>query len=176
VGYRPNEDQDYWVTENSPTVIPKVDQSCGRKPNLTPAAISGDQSILVLSLNRFTCLASYAVSLQGAARIIYDQQIASDGAPIDLALAAVCKRITYGYNSCLAAYPMITGTHQPAGDPTKYSDRTNIKGASLHKAAVSCIQLYCVLPSTKSGHSSQRRVSCQGSIPTDRSIIKEIDT
>jgi len=132
---KPTNDQDYWVIENDPTAI--TQRGGGRTPNTTPPALSGNSTRLVLSPSRFTCLASYAISLQGAARIIYDQEILSNAAPIDVALSAICKKTVYGYNSCLAAYPMITGTHQPAGDPAKYSDRKDIKGASPHKLSVS---------------------------------------
>ena len=132
-----SEDQDYWVTENDPTVIGLKEQTWSRKPNLTPAGISGDRTRLVFSANRFTCLASYAISLQGAARILYDQQILPNAVPIDLALANICRKSVYGFNSCLAAYPMITGTHQPAGDPTKQSDRKDMKPGAYSKFAVS---------------------------------------
>ncbi|KAH8591350.1 hypothetical protein B0O99DRAFT_690711 [Bisporella sp. PMI_857] len=119
------EDQDYWVTDEDPTVLHYDLRTWSRTPNLTPSILSGNRTRLVLSVHRFTCLASYAITLEGAARIVYDQSVLQNAKPIDLALAQICAKSMYGFNTCLGAYPMITGVHQPAGDPMKNSDRSD---------------------------------------------------
>lgn len=139
-----NDDQEYWVIENDPTVPNKRHDTFWRKPNLTPAVLSGNQTRVVLSQGKFSCTASYAITLQGAARMIYDQQVLPNAAAIDMALGGLCKRMPYGYNSCLAAYPMITGTHRPAGDPAKYSDRTERVNKPFTKTSVSRGLMYPV--------------------------------
>lgn len=131
------EDQDYWVVENDPTVVLPETRQWWRKPNLTPAAISGNRSRVVFSPYQLSCLASYAVSLRGAARILYDQAILPNAQGIDSALGAICRRHEYGHASCLAAYPMITGVHHPVGDVAKESDRKQLGPGRFRDKAVS---------------------------------------
>ena len=135
-------DQEYWVSEPDPTVIHEDLRTWSRRPNLSAPVLSGNRSRLVFSLNRFTCLASYALSLEGAARVLYDQAILPHGKPIDVGIAAMCKRSEYGSNECLGAYPMITGVHRPAGDASKNSDRKATGTGRVNKVASSSQLVY----------------------------------
>lgn len=120
---RIDQDQEYWIIEDDPTVVAEAERTWWRKPNLTPKALSGEHTRLVFEAARFSCTASYAISLQGAARFLYDQSVLPNGKAVDLGYAAYCKRRDYGRNSCLAVYPMLTGVHKPAGDASRDSDR-----------------------------------------------------
>jgi len=131
------EDQEYWVIENDPTAVIPAKRTWQKKPNLTPEILSGDRTRLVFSPSKLSCLGSYALSLQGAARILYDQSILPNAQGIDSALGEFCNRREYGANLCLATYPMITGIHLPAGDTSKDSDRRVVQPGMIREVAQS---------------------------------------
>jgi hypothetical protein len=129
--------QDYWVTKDDPTVVTPKQREWQRNPNLSPSALNGKYSRLVFSPHALACAASYAISLPGAARMLYDQAILPNAQGIDSSLSAFCRKQEYGHSSCLATYPMITGVHLPAGDMARDSDRRTIKPGRMRKVAQS---------------------------------------
>ncbi|KAF2838870.1 glycosyltransferase family 25 protein [Patellaria atrata CBS 101060] len=167
------EDQDYWVSENDPTVVVPIQREWWRKPNLTPPALAGDRSRVVMSPYQLSCLASYAVSLRGAARIIYDQAILPNAQGIDSGLGAICKRHEYGFNSCLAAYPMITGVHRPAGDMTRESDRKTLRTGRVREKAQSDNLMFPVRMNLGSLLLGDTVVKAQW---PDHAMVQELDT
>ena len=120
------EDQEYWVIKDDPTVIPPSQRKWWRKPNLTPPALQGNHTRVVLSPYHFSCTGSYAISLSGAARALYDQAVMPNAKEIDMGLGGICKRHEYGFSTCLGTYPMITGIHHQIGNAAKDSDRKDI--------------------------------------------------
>ena len=167
------EDQEYWVSHDDPTVVLPQTREWWRQPNLTPAALSGNRTRLVFSPYHLSCLASYAVSLNGAARIIYDQTILPNAQGIDSALGAICKRQEYGFNSCLAAYPMITGVHRPAGDMCAESARRKITPGRIREVAQSDNLIYPVRLNLASLLRGETIVKAQFA---DLSMLPEVDT
>jgi hypothetical protein len=141
---RPSEDQDYWVIEDDPTVLPTEQRDYSRKPNLTPRALSGNRTRIIMSPYHFSCFGSYAISLSGAARAIYDQAVLPNARPIDTGFGGICKRREYGRSTCLGTYPMITGIHHQAGNRSKDSDRKDIMGGPDREFASSDNLIYPV--------------------------------
>ncbi|KAH8600700.1 hypothetical protein B0O99DRAFT_287006 [Bisporella sp. PMI_857] len=129
IGNRPHKNQYYWVTDHDPT-IPNEKGNRG-KPNTTPRALSGPHKRLVFDMRSLQCTLAYAISLQGAQRVIYDQQMVRANF-IDLALSSFCKRSSYGRKACLGVYPQIFGMYTPAGDSAKTSDRVEKTGTNKH--------------------------------------------
>lgn len=140
---RIGEDQKYWVVDDDPTVVVPDQRKWSRRPNLTPAAISGNRTRLVFNPYQMSCLASYAVSIKGAARILYDQSILPHAKGIDSGLGGMCKGAEYGRNTCIGVYPMITGVHRPAGDASRDSDRKKLS-SGYRKTAISDNLVYPV--------------------------------
>lgn len=167
------EDQEYWTTKDDPTVVIPSQRQWWRKPNLSPEPLSGNYTRLVFSPYKLACLASYAVSLPGAARILYDQAIQPNAQGIDSGLSAMCKRQEYGFNSCLGAYPMITGVHRPAGDMTKESDRRKIEPGRIRKFAQSD---NLVFPVRLNLGSLLRGITVVKAQFPEFALVKEIDT
>lgn len=120
-------DQQYWVSNNDPTVVMSSNRSWVRAPNLSPQALSNDRGRLVFRVHSFTGIGTYAVSLKGAARIIYDQAILPRAGSFDTALSQICKGKSYakayGDIICIGVFPTMTGIHRPAGDMARDSDR-----------------------------------------------------
>ncbi|KAE8446618.1 hypothetical protein EG329_011811 [Mollisiaceae sp. DMI_Dod_QoI] len=132
-----SEDQDYWIIKDDPTVIHPDQHGWWRKANLSPKAFAGNYTRVVLSPYHFTCTGSYAISLSGAARALYDQAILSNAQSIDMGLGGICKKHEYGFSTCLGTYPMVTGIHRQIGSVAKDSDRREHAGAPDRKTASS---------------------------------------
>jgi hypothetical protein len=114
----------YYVTRDDPTVISEARRRYGRHPKLNTEALGGNHTRFVMEVHRFTGTAAYAISLRGAARLLYDQSIVPDAQPIDLAIADVCRHDgTWNESFCLGAYPSIFGLYRGIGPIDKDSDR-----------------------------------------------------
>ncbi|RDW82818.1 hypothetical protein BP6252_03930 [Coleophoma cylindrospora] len=119
-------DREYWITENDPTVVTPEERKIqrqtrwARRPDWMLDHLAGNTTRVVTPVKSAVCLASYAISLQGAMKILYDQSILPNAIEIDNSLGKFCER---GDGLCLAPWPSIFGTHVPAGDMSKDSDR-----------------------------------------------------
>lgn len=173
IGTRDKEDQDYWVSNDDPTVGPPPSHRYGQRPNLKPAALSGKHTRHVFSPEGFTCTASYGVSLPGAARIIYDQAVLPNGKAIDLGLSGMCWKRNYRRSSCLGAWPAITGVHRPAGDMGKDSDRVSVGSGKMRKKAESPELVFPVRLNLESLLKGETVVKAQY---PKHAILQEIDT
>jgi hypothetical protein len=124
-------DQRYWVIRDDPTAVPQTLWGFPRRqPNLTPAPLNGTFNRVIYRPYRGLCMYGYALSLQGARRILEDQAL--EAAQVsDRALNRLCSHLS---TSCLAPYPTLIGSHKPAGDPNKGSDRVTIGGDVKQKA------------------------------------------
>lgn len=166
------EDQEYWVIKDDPTVIPPELRRWSRKPNLTPKAFSGNHTRVVFSPYHFTCTGSYAISLSGAARVLYDQAILPNARGIDMGLGGICKRHEYGFSTCLGTHPMITGIHHQAGNVAKDSDRKEIAAAPDRKVALSDNLVYPVRLNLENLLKGESMVKAQY---PEHAMLKEID-
>jgi hypothetical protein len=69
-------DQKFWVVDNDPTAVPKNHQTMFfYGPERDPKQLSGKNTRMVFGLKEFVCTSSYALSLQGAARVVFDQEL-----------------------------------------------------------------------------------------------------
>jgi GR25 family glycosyltransferase involved in LPS biosynthesis len=123
VNNKPNKDQKYWVTPNDPTVIAESRRTWSRKPDVSTPKLGGDHTRIVLEVSKFTGAAAYALSLRGAATLLYDQSMLPNAQAIDVAMLALCRHDPYGTPFCLGAYPMIFGRYRAIGPESKDSDR-----------------------------------------------------
>ncbi|KAJ4356777.1 uncharacterized protein N0V89_004813 [Didymosphaeria variabile] len=120
---KPNKVQNYWVTENDPTVISESRRTWGRKPDLSIEKLAGEHTRIVMEMSKFTATTAYGVSLRGAARLLYDQALLPNANAIDMAMLALCRKDPYGSPFCFGSYPMIFGRYRAIGAQDKDSDR-----------------------------------------------------
>jgi len=117
------EDQKYYVMHDDPTAVPqKLWGYPRRQPNLSPPALTGNHTRVVLDVVRGLCTFSYALSLRGAKKLLYHQSMNGGAAPSDRALQRVCNDHFMDFK-CFAPYPHLIGTHKSAGYTAKDSDR-----------------------------------------------------
>ncbi|ORX96857.1 hypothetical protein BCR34DRAFT_578395 [Clohesyomyces aquaticus] len=123
VDNKPGRDGSYWVTENDPTVIVESRRTWGRKPDLSVKALNGPHTRLVHTVRKMTGTASYAISMRGASRALYDQSMMPNAEPIDVALSNLCRQERWTKDFCIGSYPMLIGRYRAAGPRDKDSDR-----------------------------------------------------
>jgi GR25 family glycosyltransferase involved in LPS biosynthesis len=123
VNNKVNKQQRYWVTPNDPTVIAESRRTWSRKPDVSTPKLAGDHTRIVLEVSKFTGAAAYALSLRGAATLLYDQSMLPNAQAIDVAMLALCRHDPYDTPFCLGAYPMIFGRYRAIGPVSKDSDR-----------------------------------------------------
>ncbi|KAJ5106771.1 hypothetical protein N7456_003446 [Penicillium angulare] len=95
-----------------------------------------DHARLTCAIQDGVCTNMYAVSYQGAQRILAALSVnplglAEDidiGAQFDTSLGAICGN---GYLRCFAPYPALTGTYRSAGASEKSSDINDVKGDAV---------------------------------------------
>lgn len=117
-------DQRYWVIRDDPTAVPQSLWGYPRRqPNLTPPQLNGTFNRVIYGPRRGLCTWGYAISLQGARRLLEDQEL-EQALPSDRALNRLC----YVGGGCLAPYPPLIGTHRAAGSSDRDSDRGDAGG------------------------------------------------
>jgi hypothetical protein len=130
-------EQKYYVTRNDPTAISEARREIGRKPDISAESLQGNFTRYVMEVNKMTGTAAYALSLKGAARLLYDQVIIPHAQSIDLAISVLCRHeSTWNEPFCLGAYPSLFGLFRGIGPMDKDSDRradNNLEAASAGK-------------------------------------------
>jgi hypothetical protein len=178
---KPNKDQHYWLSKNDPTVVHPTRRTWGRTPDFSAPSLEGDYNRIIHEASKLTGTAGYAISLRGAARILYDQTMGQNARSIDTAMANICRRDPFGSPFCLSAYPMLFGRYRPAGPQDKDSDRrlsTNEAGGAVPQSKdirTEAVSEFTVFPVSLN---VQRLLMSEHVIPAndpDTDLIKEID-
>ena len=68
-------DQERWVIYDDPTVIPPAHRDLFFGPHTKPEVLSGDSTRLLFDMRGVICTGSYAITLEGAKNMIYDQTV-----------------------------------------------------------------------------------------------------
>jgi len=82
----PNKDQDYWLVKDDPTVIHPIRRKWSRKPDLSAPQLGGNHTRVIHAVSKFAATHAYAVSLRGAARLLYDQTMLPHAQAIDMGM------------------------------------------------------------------------------------------
>ena len=140
---RENEEAKYWVIRNDPTAIPeKLYQYRARLPNLDHPLLSGNHVRVIYEPVRGLCATGYALSLQGAQRLLYHQSVLGKALVSDRALNRVCTTRYMGMR-CFAPYPALIGSHRAVGPTGKDSDRIGMDGG-YHKVPETALIVFPV--------------------------------
>jgi hypothetical protein len=122
--------QKYYVTRNDPSSLAES-RRVGRRPDLSAEQLQGNYTRIVMEVNKMTGTAAYAISLRGAARLLYDQVMIPHAQSIDLAIGLLCRHeSTWNEPFCLGAYPALFGLFRGIGPMERDSDRRADNDAS----------------------------------------------
>jgi hypothetical protein len=129
-----NRPQKYWVIENDPTVIAEPRRTWSRKPNLSPLALGGNHTRIVMEVRKLSATTAYAISLRAAATLLYDQALLPNAQAIDVAISTLCHTELYTELFCLGVYPMLFGRYRAIGSKAKDSDRRTLSNEAKNGA------------------------------------------
>jgi hypothetical protein len=130
VNNQPTKEQRYYVTHDDPTTIGAERRDFWGKPDVSAEKLQGNYTRYVMEVYTMRGTGAYALSLRGAARLLYDQSILPNAQPIDVAISDVCRHDTWKEPFCLGVYPPIFGLFRSIGPMDKDSDRrADIKAA-----------------------------------------------
>lgn len=68
-------DQERWIIDNDPTVVPAVHRHMIFSPQTQPDVIAGKSTRHLFDMRSVICTGSYGITLEGARNMIYDQVI-----------------------------------------------------------------------------------------------------
>lgn len=113
-----------FVIPHDPTVEPSTIRDNGDNPH-TKTWETADppdlQTRIVAAQRDGICTAGYAISLEGARKVLYHMSMLPYDAPVDWGYSDMCRDRKSGF-TCIAPIPRLIGTHRPAGDSSRYSD------------------------------------------------------
>lgn len=87
---------------------------------MTPPALHGNNTRVVFSPKRALCTASYAISLRGAQKLLYDQAMTDRGGVIDRGISNLCSKDSQAI--CIAPFPAMFGSYRAPGNASRDSD------------------------------------------------------
>jgi hypothetical protein len=127
---------EFYVVPEDPTVPPVHRRGTwGGPPDPWALKFLVDSTRFVYRADMGCCLYGYAVSYNGARRILGSLSVDHLEAPVDNAMSDLCAGAQgYPRIDCLAPFPNLIGTYRQAGSSTRDSDIENTDNAYLHGA------------------------------------------
>jgi len=119
----PDDNYRYFVIPNDPTVEPPRYRNNVAAPNMTYwEGPNGDnQTRIVFKSEGGVCTAGYAISQQGARKILYHMSMMPFNHQLDWGYADLCKNKEFDFN-CVSVFPQLVGVFHTAGNSSKWSD------------------------------------------------------
>ena len=120
------EDNRRWVIPKDPTVLPPEKRHYWEEPDMTnfESGPHGDTSTRIVHAQSWgTCATAYAISLQGAEKVLYHESMLPFNNPVDEGFGAMCD--TLSYFNCVAPFPTLIGVARPPGPTNRWSDNNH---------------------------------------------------
>lgn len=127
------EDTRRYIIENDPTVPPPHHRSNNKAPDFIGSGYDNSTRVVYIAGGGL-CTQSYALSLQGARKILQHYTTLLDFSPIDISLHALCKNKTLNFN-CVAAFPQLWSSHRTAGNTNRDSDIMKLGKGKVRETA-----------------------------------------
>lgn len=123
-----DERQDFYFITNDTTVPPlPFRRSIFNTPHVLPEVFSNDTRI-VLRAEKGGCTFGYAITWEGARKVLTSLSLGGDGLIFDVALADMCSGIHIAPYNCFGIYPPLISSHRFAGSRDRDSDIRNRTG------------------------------------------------
>ncbi|KAB8228038.1 uncharacterized protein BDW43DRAFT_304175 [Aspergillus alliaceus] len=114
--------QTFYVLPNDPTVRPDHHKDEFWAPSIASKPEVPASSRLVFHSSGGACTAAYAISYNGAQKILNALSMTQVTQPVDLAYQLMCKSRELPNFTCIAPYPQIISSWRPAGPSYRDSD------------------------------------------------------
>ena len=117
--------QKFWVVEND-TTVPAVPRRHAkwREAHVPDEVLRNDTRIVFRAINGM-CNYGYAITYQGARKMLASMSLQSLNQPVDVSYSGMCRgRFTKPFN-CYAVYPPLIASHRMPGNGLRNSDLNN---------------------------------------------------
>ncbi|EGP85718.1 uncharacterized protein MYCGRDRAFT_74118 [Zymoseptoria tritici IPO323] len=130
----------YYITDNDPTVVPPSHFHFPKRPLLDQPPLSANFTRLVFKPELGICAYAYAVTLEGARRLLHQEtQSFTSASAADFALRRFC-RVYKNWGTaanCIGAWPSLFTSYRAPGPTGKDSDRTTYAGPAWRDVGMS---------------------------------------
>ncbi|KAK5070589.1 hypothetical protein LTR51_007623 [Lithohypha guttulata] len=124
--------QDVHFLSNDITVPPVgFRHSIWRQGRIPPELFSNDTRA-VFRAHGGMCTYAYAITYEGAQKIITSLSLMADAAPFDVAMSAMCRQAHLAPFNCYGIHPPIFASHRFAGSKSRDSDLMSYEVAAKH--------------------------------------------
>jgi GR25 family glycosyltransferase involved in LPS biosynthesis len=129
-----DETQDLWILENDFTVPPHKRRNSRWRQSHLPDEVRHNDTRLYFKAYAGMCLYGYAVTYEGARKILSSVSAEPRNQPVDQSLSDMCRgKMAKGFD-CYGVYPPLMATHRAAGYKSKDSDINSNERADWHDA------------------------------------------
>ncbi|KAJ9617834.1 uncharacterized protein PV06_06217 [Exophiala oligosperma] len=119
----PEKRRRFFVIPNDPTVEPPQHRQNVDVPDMSrwEGPGSDNRTRIVFKAKGGVCTAGYAISQQGARKVLYHLSMVPYNKPVDWGLANLCETKQYNFR-CISVFPQLVGVSRPQGNTSKWSD------------------------------------------------------
>jgi GR25 family glycosyltransferase involved in LPS biosynthesis len=119
----PERRRPYFVIPNDPTVEPPQHRQNVEVPDMShwEGPGSDNRTRIVFKAGGGVCTAGYAISQQGARKVLYQMSMEPYNKPVDWGFANLCENKHYNFR-CISVFPQLVGVSRPQGNTSKWSD------------------------------------------------------
>ncbi len=119
----PDDRRRFFVIPHDPTVEPPQHRRNVGGPDMSPweGPDRDNRTRIVFKSEGGVCTAGYAISQQGARKILYHMSMRPYDSPVDWGYANLCKDRRYDF-TCVSVFPQLVGVSRPTGNTSHWSD------------------------------------------------------
>ncbi len=121
----PNKEQKMWVIDNDLTVPPHNHRRAEWRQSHYPEEMRRNNTRLLFETWGGMCMFGYALSYNGARKMLTSLSLQYQDDPVDIGLSALCRDKYSRPFKCYAPYPPLFSSHRSAGSSMRDSDLTN---------------------------------------------------
>ncbi|KIV88243.1 hypothetical protein PV10_07945 [Exophiala mesophila] len=114
--------QEFWVIENDFTVPPPSHRNSRWRQTHVPDEVTHNDTRLFFRAYAGMCLYGYAVTYEGARKMLSSMSVQPRNQPVDQSVSDMCRgKMAKGFD-CYAVWPPLMSTHRAAGYTSQDSD------------------------------------------------------
>lgn len=126
-------EQKMWVIDDDPTVPPHNHRRSEWRQHHYPEEMRRNNTRLLFETYGGMCTFSYAISFNGARKMLTSLSLQYQDEPVDIGLSALCRNKFTRPFKCYAPYPPLVSSHRSAGSASRDSEITS-HGDKYHEA------------------------------------------
>ncbi|KIV96149.1 hypothetical protein PV10_00052 [Exophiala mesophila] len=117
-----DDEQEFWVVDDDVTVAPTVNRTSFFRNRHSPEITRRNNTRIFFHANAGMCVQAYAVTYDGARKMLAAISLQPRNQPFDVSVSAICRHKFLDPFVCYGAFPPLFSTHRFAGPTSRDSD------------------------------------------------------